>query len=163
MVRLGSLSFLVALLFCSPAQACDYLPRVGPPFAVVDVVALETRPYPFGPDRPSALEQAQLEELRQGAFMSVTRFRVVQYLYGEGPDVIDVEHPREGMWGMCDWYAPRFEPAKQYLLTLDREPDTPFLLQTSMDVYTGEERRTLIDEASRGYESEVWYSFIHGD
>ena len=155
----------LALVAAHASFACEPAASQIPPYAIIDVVAIETRSEPFGPERRSLLEWAQLAEDRKdpsNQFVAVTRFRVVEYLYGSGPDVIDINHlnPDADM-GMCGWLAPHFQRGQRYVLTLNHRSDGPYI-PSVFDVLEGETRRQVLEAASEGLTNDAWAFLVLG-
>ena len=118
------LSGLVAGVLGSVAALAAWDDCDGPefsPVAIVDAVAIySSRHDNPGHRRRSYLEWAQADA-NPPAYEQYTQFRVVEYISGEGPQVINVAHSLYFSW--CP-IGVQFQRGERYLLGLTRSGDT---------------------------------------
>lgn len=166
MGRVLILALIASVLAVSSAQACEP-PAFQHPYAVVDAVAIRTQLEPFGPDRRTYFAWAQAtQEGRANALAGIayTQFRVVDFLHGGGPDIIEVRHPfnEAGVIGMCDWLTPVFRRGERYVVALQNPFGEGLEVQSATAVWSGEDRVRILDAARQGLENEEWSFLLYG-
>ncbi len=144
MIRSTLAALAFGLVLPQSALACSY--GWSPADAVVDVVAIQSAPYPE-PNRRNRtfLDWAETRADWPGSSeiwnVEFSQVRVVDYLFGAGPDILTVRNTLE--IGECMTGQP-LERGERYLLALDLREGEWHVIEGGF-VATGEQREAILD------------------